>query len=262
MPEGFFQKLRGHETRRKWRISKKRLPTIGRGCFPNTVRTSIQALKTPARRLEKTAYPRAYARFFSHQNFCIDPIKKCRYVTMIPFEVKKSPVYFRDFCIISAELFSMETPNYSSKHRRIRNRIRTILDRVSFKFFHLKPSQRIVTIGVLLGVAALFLPWFSVGKDFSGTAFSLSLGYVGYIRVMLFASVVFVVFSYRTKSEIKSRSGFSVSDYTFCFFVATALFSFDFASINVIRGFSIFTKDVTIGNGPALSLVASLGIAL
>ncbi len=148
-----------------------------------------------------------------------------------------------------------------STHRRLRNRIRNIFDRLSFNFFHLKASKRVVVIGAVLGTAALFFPWFSVGKEMDGTAFSLSLGYVGYVRACFLIAVLFFAFSYRTKSEIKSRSGFSVSDHAFFLFAAIALFALDVVSINVVRGFSVFTKDVSIGNGPALSIVGSLFLA-
>lgn len=147
--------------------------------------------------------------------------------------------------------------NYAqnSKHRRLRNRIRNAVDRLSFNFFHLKGSQRVVVVGLLSSALAVFMNWFSVGEDMSGTAFSLSLGYVGYVKLLILAGVFVIVFSHRTKSEIRSRSGLAMSDYAFCLFASVCLFALDFSTMNVIRGFSIFTKDVALGNGPALSLV-------
>lgn len=150
--------------------------------------------------------------------------------------------------------------NYSqnSNHRRLRNRIRNAVDRLSFNFFHLKPSQRVVVVGLLSSAIAVFMTWFTVGEDMSGTAFSLSLGYVGYVKLLILAGVFVIVFSHRTKSEIRSRSGLAMSDYAFCLFASACLFALDFSTMNVIRGFSIFTKDVYLGNGPALSLVGDL----
>ncbi len=150
--------------------------------------------------------------------------------------------------------------NYSqnSNHRRLRNRIRNAVDRLSFNFFHLKPSQRVVVVGLLSSAIAVFMTWFSVGEDMSGTAFSLSLGYVGYVKLLILAGVFVIAFSHRTKSEIRSRSGLAMSDYAFCLFASACLFALDFSTMNVIRGFSIFTKDVYLGNGPALSLVGDL----
>lgn len=146
----------------------------------------------------------------------------------------------------------------NSKHRRLRNRIRNTVDRLSFNFFHLKGSQRVVVVGLLSSAIAVFMNWFSVGDDMSGTAFSLSLGYVGYVKLLILAGIFVVAFSHRTKSEIKSRSGLAMSDYAFCLFASACLFALDFSTMNVIRGFSIFTKDVALGNGPALSLVGDL----
>lgn len=150
--------------------------------------------------------------------------------------------------------------NYSqnSNHRRLRNRIRNAVDRLSFNFFHLKPSQRVVVVGLLSSAIAVFMTWFTVGEDMSGTAFSLSLGYVGYVKLLILAGVFVIAFSHRTKSEIRSRSGLAMSDYAFCLFASACLFALDFSTMNVIRGFSIFTKDVYLGNGPALSLVGDL----
>lgn len=150
--------------------------------------------------------------------------------------------------------------NYSqnSNHRRLRNRIRNAVDRLSFNFFHLKPSQRVVVVGLLSSAIAVFMTWFTVGEDMSGTAFSLSLGYVGYVKLLILAGVFIIAFSHRTKSEIRSRSGLAMSDYAFCLFASACLFALDFSTMNVIRGFSIFTKDVYLGNGPALSLVGDL----
>jgi hypothetical protein len=140
--------------------------------------------------------------------------------------------------------------NYAqnSKHRRLRNRIRNTVDRLSFNFFHLKGSQRVVVVGLLSSALAVFMNWFSVGEDMSGTAFSLSLGYVGYVKLLILAGVFVIVFSHRTKSEIRSRSGLAMSDYAFCLFASVCLFALDFSTMNVIRGFSIFTKDVALGN--------------
>ncbi len=146
----------------------------------------------------------------------------------------------------------------NSQHRRLRNRIRNVVDRLSFNFFHLKGSQRIVVVGLASSFIAVFLTWFSIGQDMSGTAFSLSLGYVGYVKLLILAGVFVVVFSHRTKSEIKSRSGLAMSDFAICLFASACLFALDFSTMNVIRGFSIFTKDVALGNGPALSLVGDL----
>ena len=143
----------------------------------------------------------------------------------------------------------------NSKHRRLRNRIRNLVDRLSFNFFHLKGSQRVVVVGLVSSAFAVFMNWFSVGADMSGTAFSLSLGYVGYVKLLILLGIFVVVFSHRTKSEIRSRSGLAMSDYAICLFASVCLFALDFSTMNVIRGFSIFTKDVALGNGPALSLV-------
>ena len=153
--------------------------------------------------------------------------------------------------------------NYAqnSKHRRLRNRIRNTVDRLSFNFFHLKGSQRVVVVGLVSSAIAVFMNWFHVEPGvtlpdgIAGTAFSLSLGYVGYVKLLILAGVFVIVFSHRTKSEIRSRSGLAMSDYAFCLFASACLFSLDFSTMNVIRGFSIFTKDVALGNGPALSLV-------
>lgn len=146
----------------------------------------------------------------------------------------------------------------NSQHRRLRNRIRNAVDRLSFNFFHLKGSQRVVVVGLASSFIAVFLTWFSIGQDMSGTAFSLSLGYVGYVKLLILAGIFVVVFSHRTKSEIKSRSGLAMSDFAICLFASACLFALDFSTMNVIRGFSIFTKDVALGNGPALSLVGDL----
>ncbi len=146
--------------------------------------------------------------------------------------------------------------------RKLRNRARAVLDKLSFNFLHLRPSGRIVVVGILLSAGASFFPWFSTRDIPSGTAFSLSLGYVGYVRSMLLAAVAFAVFSHRTKSEFKSRSGFVVSDYAFCLFSAVALFALDFVSVNVIRGFSVFEQGVSLRNGPALSVVGSVFLAV
>ncbi len=50
----------------------------------------------------------------------------------------------------------------NSKHRRLRNRIRNAVDRLSFNFFHLKGSQRVVVVGLASSFIAVFMTWFSV----------------------------------------------------------------------------------------------------
>ncbi len=53
-----------------------------------------------------------------------------------------------------------------------------------------------------------------------------------------------------------------MSDFAICLFASACLFALDFSTMNVIRGFSIFTKDVALGNGPALSLVGDLFVMI
>lgn len=47
--------------------------------------------------------------------------------------------------------------------------------------------------------------------------------------------VALAVFSHRTKSELKSRSGFAVSDYALWLFSAVAFLAADFVCVNVVR---------------------------
>lgn len=151
----------------------------------------------------------------------------------------------------------------NSKHRRLRNRIRNIADRLSFNFLHLRGSQKIVAVGLAASAFAVFMNWFYIGKSLSeathsGTAFSSYLGNVGFVKLAFLAGIFVMVFSNRTKSEIKSRSGLAMSDYAFVFFASACLAGLDFSTLGVIRGFTHFETDVRYGGGPSLSIVGDL----
>lgn len=151
----------------------------------------------------------------------------------------------------------------NSKHRRLRNRIRNVADRLSFNFLHLRGSQKIVAVGLIASGFAVFMNWFYIGKSLaeathSGTAFSSYLGNVGFVKLFFLAGVFVIAFSVRTKSEIKSRSGLAMSDYAFILFASACLAGLDFTTLNVIRGFSHFEAGVSVGGGASLSVVGDL----
>ncbi|EKD30302.1 MAG: hypothetical protein ACD_78C00096G0003, partial [uncultured bacterium (gcode 4)] len=69
----------------------------------------------------------------------------------------------------------------NSKNRKLKNKIHMVFNRLSFNFLHLSREARVIGIGLIISLFALFANWFSiVDNAVQGNAFSLHAGYVGY----------------------------------------------------------------------------------
>ena len=147
------------------------------------------------------------------------------------------------------------------KNRKLKNKIHTFTSRLSFNFLHLSGSLRIISIGILLSIFSLFLNWFSIlDNTVSGNAFSIHVGYIGYIIIIINTILCFLLLSGVGKEKIKTKVNFSFSDHTIIIASGVTLFLLTLTIFNSIRGFILFYKNIAVGDGIIFQFIGSIFI--
>lgn len=135
----------------------------------------------------------------------------------------------------------------NSKNRKLKNKIHTLLTRVSFNFLYLSGSLRLIGIGVLLSFLSLFLNWFSITDiAVEGNAFDIHTGYIGYIIILINSILCFLLLSSTRKEKLKTRAHFTFSDHTVIIASGITLFLLTLVVFNSIRGFVLFYQNIAI----------------
>ncbi len=151
----------------------------------------------------------------------------------------------------------------NSKNRKLKNKIHSFLARLSFNFLHLSWSLRIITVGIALSIVSLFLNWFSiVDNAVNGNAFSIHTGYIGYIIVAINTILCFLLLSGGSKEKLKTKANLTFSDHTIIIGSWFTLFLMTLVIFNSIRGFFLFYKNITIGDGIIFQFIGSIFIAI
>ncbi|MDD2916888.1 MAG: hypothetical protein PHH70_03535 [Candidatus Gracilibacteria bacterium] len=149
------------------------------------------------------------------------------------------------------------------KNRKLKNKIHTLLARLSFNFVHLSGSLRIISIGIFLSVCSLFLNWFSIADNgVHGHAFSINVGYIGYIIIIINSILCFLLLSSHGKEKLKTKANFTFSDHTIIIASGITLLLLTFTVFNTIRGFMLFYQNITIGDGIVFQCMGSMFIIL
>lgn len=151
----------------------------------------------------------------------------------------------------------------NSKNRKLKNKIRLVFTRFGFNVAHISRSSQVIGIGILLSVSSLFLNWFSIADiALRGNAFSIHVGYVGYIIALMVGSIAFLLFSDREKEKIKTKAHLTFSDHTIIISIGVTLFFLTIVVFNCIRGFNLFYQNIGIGDGVTFQCIGSLFIIL
>lgn len=151
----------------------------------------------------------------------------------------------------------------NSKNRKLKNKIRHIFIHMSFNFLHLSGSARIISIGIFLSLISLFLNWFSItDTPLSGNAFSINVGYVGYIIILIDIILCFLLLADTSKEKLKTKASLTFSDHTIIIVSGITLFLLTLVIFNSIRGFVLFYPNTVTGNGIVFQCIGSIFITL
>lgn len=151
----------------------------------------------------------------------------------------------------------------NSKNRKLKNKIYAIVSRLSFNFFHLSKSSKLVCIGIALSFFSLFLNWFSIADSvMNGNAFSIQAGYIGYIIICIDSVLCFLLLSDTGKEKLKTKAHLSFSDHTIIIASGVTLLLLTLVVFNSIRGFVLFYQNITIGDGIIFQSIASIFISV
>lgn len=151
----------------------------------------------------------------------------------------------------------------NSKNRKLKNKIHSVLARLSFNFFHLSKSSRVIGVGILLSVISLFLSWFSIQDNaLNGSAFSIHAGYIGYIVILIDGVLCFLLLSAKGKEKLKTKAHLTFSDHTIIMASGITLFLLTLVIFNSIRGFVLFYQNIAIGDGITFQCIGSIFISV
>lgn len=151
----------------------------------------------------------------------------------------------------------------NSKNRKLKNKIHSLLARLSFNILHLSGSRRIISVGIVLSIFSLFLNWFSIADNaLSGNAFSIHAGYIGYIIILINSILCFLLLSSTGKERLKTKAHLSFSDHTIIIASGMMLFLLTLVIFNSIRGFVLFYQNIAIGDGIVFQCIGSIFISI
>ncbi|OIP54955.1 hypothetical protein AUK10_00270 [Candidatus Gracilibacteria bacterium CG2_30_37_12] len=151
----------------------------------------------------------------------------------------------------------------NSKNRKLKNKIRHLFVHMSFNFLHLSGSARIISVGIFLSFVSLFLNWFSIiDTPLSGNAFSINVGYVGYIIILINSVLCFLLLADTSKEKLKTKASLPFSDHTIIIVSGITLFLLTLVIFNSVRGFVLFYPNIVIGNGIIFQCIGSIFITL
>lgn len=151
----------------------------------------------------------------------------------------------------------------NSKNRKLKNKIHSLLARMSFNFLHLSSSSRVISIGIFLSFFSLFLNWFSIiDNSVSGNAFSIHAGYIGYIVILINSILCFLLLSSKGKEKLKTKVHLTFSDHTIIIASGITLLLLTLVIFNSIRGFVLFYQNIVIGDGIIFQCIGSLFISI
>lgn len=151
----------------------------------------------------------------------------------------------------------------NSKNRKLKNKIHFLFARLSFNILHLSKSSRIISIGVFLSFASLFLNWFSIQDNaLKEGAFSIHVGYVGYIIILINSILCFLLLSNTGKEKLKTKAHLTFSDHTIIMASGVTLFLLTLVIYNSIRGFVLFYQNIAIGDGITFQCIGSIFITI
>lgn len=151
----------------------------------------------------------------------------------------------------------------NSKNRKLKNKIHSLLARLSFNFLYLSSSSRIISIGIFLSFFSLFLNWFSiVDNSLKGSAFSIHVGYIGYMIIIINSVLCFLLLSGTGKEKLKTKAHLTFSDHTIIMASGVTLFLLTLVIFNSIRGFVLFYQNIVIGDGITFQCIGSIFIMI
>ena len=120
---------------------------------------------------------------------------------------------------------------------------------MSFNFLHLSFAERLVIIGVIIGIIAFFFPWMNIlyWQPIIKNAFSQHVGYVWFVGLIVLAFIGFLILSNREKERMKTNLRVNVQDAILVTFSGVLLLSLTYVVSEMIYGYSLLFQNVSIG---------------
>lgn len=135
-----------------------------------------------------------------------------------------------------------------AKARKFRAKIIAFVNLFKFKLFISSKEWKLVLLGCIISIFSLFMPWMSStwGEIISSNAFSIKLGYIWFIILLLNLIMIFLVLSNKRKEKLKLNLSLSFRDYfvvnTFSGFILLLCF----VSASFIRWLLSFSQNIII----------------
>ncbi|MCT4617547.1 MAG: hypothetical protein N4A38_05060 [Candidatus Gracilibacteria bacterium] len=148
-----------------------------------------------------------------------------------------------------------------ARSRKLRAKILAFINIFRFKFFVASLEGKLVLIGAFISIISLFFPWInSAGGEeiIMANAFSVKIGYIGFIIFILNFIMIFLMLSQKRKEKIKLNLSLSFRDH----FVVNTFSIFSlllcFVAGAFTRGLLSFSQNIIIGQGVIFCLVGTV----
>lgn len=151
--------------------------------------------------------------------------------------------------------------NYKQRasQRKIHNTLIAFFWLLRFKSLYLSFPKKIVTIGIILGVISLFLPW--IVNTQSGLHFhsftSLSWN-IWFLLALVFFLCFFIVFSHSYKEKLKFYSDLSFKNHFIIISSWAFIVSVSIIALSFIQGLQTYLENMLYGQWIILSLTSGI----
>lgn len=137
--------------------------------------------------------------------------------------------------------------------------IKKILKKIKFKSLNLSFEKQLVLIWTLLWLFSLFLDWIKYPiNNQSWNSFNSITWNIGYILLIIFLILIFIIFSTQYKEKIKLYSDLNFKNHFIIITSAFISFCFTIVSISFSSWLKIFLEKINYWNGPILCMISSI----
>lgn len=134
------------------------------------------------------------------------------------------------------------------------------LKKIGFNIFNLDIAKWLTAIWCIIWIFSLFLPWFYEWKDLSWNSFSIITWNIGYINIIFFIIILFLIFWDNYKEKMKLYSEIDFRNYIFILFVWFFIVLTWVIEVRFSAWIEYFWKEIKHWSGLILSVVAGIFI--
>lgn len=143
---------------------------------------------------------------------------------------------------------------FNTKNRKLKAKTSNILKLFKFKFFYTSNETKITLIGIFISTFSLFLPWVSTVTNWY-SSFSLKIGYIGFVFLLINLLLSFIVISNSKKETIKTQTAISFRDHSVVIIGSILGILLTVISINLIKAYSAYITDIIVGKWIIYSII-------